>query len=163
MQLTGRPGRGVRTDGLGNVTSCSIDDLAGLVRTRIKGMQYWHCLLDGWLTPSRWGRNGRIFERTARVGGRAGSGGATLMGDRSVCPRRAASAIMHSGRRETPLAPGGRARPWTMAASELGGHLAPLGVGPKPPDHRNRRIEDDSGEELSTTTSVIPAQPRAST
>jgi putative transposase len=32
---------------LGNLAPCSIDDLAGLVRTRLKRTQYRHDLLDG--------------------------------------------------------------------------------------------------------------------
>ncbi|WP_329237397.1 hypothetical protein [Streptomyces canus] len=74
MPCIADPRRPVK-DSLGDVTPRSIDDLAGLVRTRIKGMQYWHDLLDGWLTLSSWGKNGRIFERTARVGGPVGGRG----------------------------------------------------------------------------------------
>nr|WP_324978713.1 transposase [Streptomyces sp.] len=34
---------------LGNLAPCSIDDLAGLVRTRLKRMQYRPDLLDGFI------------------------------------------------------------------------------------------------------------------
>ncbi|MER5464636.1 hypothetical protein ABT010_28920 [Streptomyces sp. NPDC002668] len=35
----------------GSLAPCSIDDLAGIVRTRLKGMQYRPDLLDGFIAP----------------------------------------------------------------------------------------------------------------
>lgn len=35
----------------GNLAPCSIDDLAGIVRTRLKRMQYRRDLLDGFIAP----------------------------------------------------------------------------------------------------------------
>ncbi|MFD7472381.1 hypothetical protein ACFV8Z_09385 [Streptomyces sp. NPDC059837] len=37
---------------LGNLAPCSIDDLAGLVRTRLKRTQYRHDLLDGFIAET---------------------------------------------------------------------------------------------------------------
>ncbi|MFF2126503.1 transposase [Streptomyces olivochromogenes] len=37
---------------LGNLAPCSIDDLTGLVRTRLKRTQYWHDLIDGFIAET---------------------------------------------------------------------------------------------------------------